>query len=296
MANATARVEDDFTVEHDKGYDSLARLMRDYPETTIFRQFKALCAKMLVYRQADLLYDEEELELVSRWNEDDPEKKWFNHSWKEILDNPDAAVLRDKVNHVQEKLKSYCKDEMLVLTAEVEKLPGPNSLSFTFLQEWVKHRDRGADFLLDIEAQAWDSCQRDDYVVLSPTTSHDRLAIALDALIVPLYHRYIGTRRPPTAHKTHGRVWDYRFDRFILLGNILTILLATAIPAGSIVVLYVIKSMIIRLLIIAIFCLVFACTMTFMVGAKRVNVFSATAAFAAVQAVFVGGTTLVQMG
>ena len=44
-----ARVEGDNTVEHDKGYESLARLMRDYPKTTMLRQFKALCAEMLMF-------------------------------------------------------------------------------------------------------------------------------------------------------------------------------------------------------------------------------------------------------
>lgn len=112
MSNATTRAENGDVIEHDKGYESLARLMRDYPETAIFRQFKALCAKMLMYRQADLLYDEEELELVSQLNENEPEKRSLNHSWKEIFSNPGAQVLRDKVDNVQEKLKSYCEGNL----------------------------------------------------------------------------------------------------------------------------------------------------------------------------------------
>lgn len=180
---------------------------------------------------------------------------------------------------------------MLVLKAKVEKLPEPNSLNFMFLQNWVNHRDRGDGFILDIDP--WESSQRDDFVTM---TCPDRFATALEGWIVPWYHQYIGARGPPTAHKRHGMLWYYGPDRFVLLGNILTVLLATAIPAGSIVILFVVRSMVLRLLVIAIFCLVFACSMTFVVGARRVDVFSATAALAAVQAVFVGGTTLVQMG
>jgi len=197
-----------------------------------------------------------------------------------------------KANEVQEKLKSYY--DILVLANAVERLPDPHSLDRSFLESWIKHRDRGEDFLLDLEAQAWDSCHGDDYVALSPTTTGDNLAAALSTLTVPWYHKFIGTRRQQTANARHGKVWHYSFRRFVFAGNVLCILLATGIPAGSIVILYVVTSMVVRLCIIAIFCFLFACTMTFVVKAKRVDVFSSTAAFAAVQAVFVGGTTLVQ--
>ncbi|KAJ9606847.1 hypothetical protein H2200_008857 [Cladophialophora chaetospira] len=287
-----AKLCENKTIEEDKGYGALARLMADYPENTIFRQFRALCSRMLMYRQVELLYDESELRLMTQWNELDPERARCNHSWKEMGNNPGAVMFRDKVDQVQTKLRSYY--EMLMLAGAVEKLPNPNTLSLAFLQDWVKHRDRGNDFLLDIESQAWDASHGDDYVVLSPKASHDSLAVALVGLIVPIYHRMIGTHRSPAAKTGHGKIWHYGFERFVLLGNILCILLATGIPSGSIVILYVVSSMLLRLLIIAIFCFLFACTMTFIVGARRVDVFSATAAFAAVQAVFVGGTTLVQ--
>ncbi|KAK5053805.1 hypothetical protein LTR84_001767 [Exophiala bonariae] len=287
-----ATVQEAETPGDDRGYDSLARLMSDHPDNTIFRQFRALCSKMLMYRQADLLYDEEDLEFLSEENEKKQEKKSFNHCWNDISVKAEAATFREKIDDVQRKLKSYY--ELLALTATIENLPRPNNLSLAFLQEWVKSQDRGEGFLLDTERQIWESAPADDFVVLSPKATNDRLAVALNAFIQPLYHAHIGARRLPTA-KRHGRVWSYDFQQFVLLGNILCILLATGIPAGSIVILYLVCSMWLRLLIIAIFCLLFAFVLTFIGGARRVDVFSATAAFAAVQAVFVGGTTLVQV-
>lgn len=186
-------------------------------------------------------------------------------------------------------------DDLLLVAAQVEKLASPNSMSLAFLRNWIKHRDRGPGFLLDIEAQAWHSSHGDDFIAVSPEGTNDGLAIALNALIMPFYHRYIGSRRPPMAQTKYGQVWNYRFERFVLLAKVLSVLLATAAPAGSIVILYIVSEMWLRLLIIAIFCFLFASVMTFVVGARRIDVFSATAAFAAVQAVFVGGTTLVQL-
>jgi len=91
-----ARVGNDTNGEDRNGYESIARLMDDHPECAIFRRFRELCAKMLLYRQAELLYDEDELKFASRCHKDDSEKKCFNHSWDKVLSSAGAEEFRKK--------------------------------------------------------------------------------------------------------------------------------------------------------------------------------------------------------
>jgi hypothetical protein len=65
-------------------------------------------------------------------------------------------------------------------------------------------------------------------------------------------------------------------------------MLSSLLPVTSIVVLYVVQSMPKRLGLITIFTAAFSFALTVMTTAKRPEIFAATAAFAAVQVVFIG--------
>lgn len=66
------------------------------------------------------------------------------------------------------------------------------------------------------------------------------------------------------------------------------------ISTVSIVVLYYVQPMGARLALVSVFNPVFALTMMFVVGHRRGETFAATAAFAAVQVIFVGGVNVIE--
>ena len=70
----------------------------------------------------------------------------------------------------------------------------------------------------------------------------------------------------------------YRDSYFYRIGNILGTLISTLIPVGAIVVLYLVSDMATRLAIVSIFTALFSMTLSVATGARRVEIFAATAA------------------
>ena len=181
---------------------------------------------------------------------------------------------------------------MLDLTARIHKLPSPNSRCLSFLQDWLSRPDRGNSFLRDVEAKPWDSSYGHDHVVLCSKVVGDQLASHIRAAVVPWYHKFFGWLSPPVADEEIGEIWQYTSERIIRFGDILCMFLSSAIPVVSIVALYFVENMLIRFVMISIFCLIFSGALVFIVGSRRADVFAATTAFAAIQAVFVGGISM----
>jgi len=73
-----------------------------------------------------------------------------------------------------------------------------------------------------------------------------------------------------------------------MIGTIISALL----PILSVVVLYCVKNMWVRLALVAVFTVLFSLVLSLIAPAKRIEVFAATAAFASVQVVFVGSTAV----
>ena len=100
----------------------------------------------------------------------------------------------------------------------------------------------------------------------------------------------------------------YEDSKLLQLADILSTLISSALPIGSIIALYYINTMIVRLVVIAVFTMTFSMVLSLMTSARKVDVFAATAAyvcigtvvtillmmirrFSAVQVVFVSGTS-----
>jgi hypothetical protein len=130
-----------------------------------------------------------------------------------------------------------------------------------------------------------------DLVVLSRSSKErDQFAQFMSDGILPLFHRRIGQKLtdPIPESKIHD-TWEYKQKIFVVLCNVICMVLSALIPSISIFVLCLLKSMAARLSVITAMSFVFSVVMTFIVQARRVEVFAATTAFAAVQVVFLGG-------
>jgi hypothetical protein len=75
-----------------------------------------------------------------------------------------------------------------------------------------------------------------------------------------------------------SNIFLYRDSHFHRIANILGTLISSLIPIGSIVVLYLVTDMRIRLAIVSLFTSVFSIALSLVTSAKRVEIFAATAA------------------
>jgi hypothetical protein len=104
-----------------------------------------------------------------------------------------------------------------------------------------------------------------------------------------MYHRYIGHRfHKKVGDHDLGDLWHYKDGTFVFLGNVACILLSSLLPSACIFSLFYAHRMLIRLILITCFTFVFSIVMTFVVQARRQDIFTAALALAAVQVVFVG--------
>lgn len=178
----------------------------------------------------------------------------------------------------------------MIQTANVHRLAEPLECDLNFLREWLELPHGGDFFLKGLEAEPWEPhCGADLVALWGRQEERDQFAQYLSDKIVPWYHHHIGHRnKKPIAAEDWDRVWEYRSEIFVVLGNIICMILSALVPTASILSLYFVKSMIARLAIVAGMSFLFSFVMTVIVQGRRVDVFAATTAFAAVQVVFVG--------
>ncbi len=290
------------------GYERLSRLIGTYPELAIYRKFSTLCTKLILYKQAELQHLENELNIISEMDARDPGKSGYMVSWEALneasaIDGDDLQ--RRKVLEIDEKMDKYCQtstvllecnttdlrlDSAILKAYQIHSLAKPVECDIGFLREWLE-RPEGADYSIKgVEAEPWKPCCAADLVSLSRPDTRDEFAQSLSDKILPWYHHYLGRRGKKPAISDNNDldgIWEYRPEVFVALGNITCMVLSSIIPTTSIFALHFVKSMIARLAVIAAMSFVFSFVMMVIVRGRRVEVFAATTAFAAVLVVFV---------
>ena len=108
---------------------------------------------------------------------------------------------------------------------------------------------------------------------------------------IPRWHLKFGHKRPPNvgADLGIGELWEYKTYTLQRCGNFICVVLSSIVPIASIQGLYWIPNTLGRLMAITGFIFIFATIMMLVTGCRRFEVFGATAAFAAVQVVFLQG-------
>jgi hypothetical protein len=182
-------------------------------------------------------------------------------------------------------------DEFLLLTAKVKNLAKPQGCDYKYFNRWLNRPMADKRFLKGIEARAWLPKYESDLVLSSRQPSQkDSFAQFMIDKILPWYHRSIGVLcQKPISNEDMPDTWHYKKKSFVVVGDMICMLLSTLIPTVSILVLNSQKSTIARLSVTTVMSFVCSVIMTFVVQGRRVDVFAATTAFAAVQVVFLGG-------
>ena len=184
-------------------------------------------------------------------------------------------------------------DSALLKAFQIQNLAKPVECDIEFLREWLERPEGGDYSIKGVEAEPWKLCCAADLLTLSQPGGRDQFAQSLSDKILPWYHHYLGRRRKRRSSSDNdlGHIWEYKHKVFVALGNIICMVFSSVIPTTSIFALHFVKSMIARLAVITAMSFVFSFVMMVVVRGRRVEVFAATTAFAAVQVVFVDKVT-----
>ncbi len=99
--------------------------------------------------------------------------------------------------------------------------------------------------------------------------------------------RLIQALNPVSATNRSG-MWEYGCKTFVVLRNSICMTLSALVPTAAILLFYFIKTMIARLATVSGMSSLFSLIMMVIFQGRRMDVFGATAAFAAIKAVCVG--------
>ncbi|KAF3040788.1 hypothetical protein E8E11_001906 [Didymella keratinophila] len=274
------------------GYPKLAAKIEILPEAAIFRRFGALNAQNLLYYQAELTYLEQDLRAQQKVDDDDQKAygRSYATNWiwlKKSKEDGEGRQL-DLVLEIREKLAKY--NEAVIQQAKMLKYPEPTAWDLQHLQDYLGSQEMGPRAMVGEDSLTWglksqNISAKPDLVALKPRAKKDAFSVwAAESTIFNIFK--CGCYRFMNPSQVHGAI-GYEDTTIYRITYWFTSILASLIPIASIVILYRVQSMPARLGVIAAFnVLVSVCLMGF-ASAKRSEVFAITAAFAAVQVVFV---------
>ncbi|KAL4775845.1 hypothetical protein BDW60DRAFT_225026 [Aspergillus nidulans var. acristatus] len=261
------------------GYSDLATLMYKDKGLSIFRSFRHLNAKNLLYYQAEIVNAEAELQEIIEDDatSGDTDREKFASSVRYLKDSqfPPSEQWK-KFIELRGLLEAY--NAAVLQYASILQLAAPHEndreLLRSWLQEWAFCKT-GAEF------DQWFGERdenADDLVTLSGRYENvDHFTKWVIQSVIPAFHEWVGWRGTNDRDIEMGIVTydDKKIKRATRIASTIT---SSVIPASSMIALYLIKNMITRLIIIIIYNIAFSVILGFLAKARRVEVFAASTA------------------
>ncbi|KAF1845020.1 uncharacterized protein K460DRAFT_416351 [Cucurbitaria berberidis CBS 394.84] len=276
------------------GYPSLAWLMHLYPDNAIFRRFGELNMLHLLRLQAELQDMENELQKIREEDtmSDDLIRMCHAKDFRAMRDNEEDSEQYELLISIGKKLQEY--NAALALSLQSKGADQPTKRELRNLQEWLSRPKGGNGFLAGEEARVWEGRDTSEYVTLFPRDlEDDAFTSFLGGRLLDIYHAVLGHRQR-SKYGTDSPDVDirkYSGRRIRKASNIAVALMSSILPTLAILVLYFVRRMIVRIGLVILFTAVFSIALAVFTAARKVEIFSATAAFAAVEVVYIGGTT-----
>jgi hypothetical protein len=133
--------------------------------------------------------------------------------------------------------------------------------------------------LYGLDRNSWDKDHERDLLALSDRTTGDPFSQWFTNKAIPSFHHLLGKRfKTPVS----DGVYDYNDSIIVWIGNVLSTVVASMLPLGSIVILYFVTSNGLRLTIIAILSACFSLALAVLTTARKIEIFAATSAYALV--------------
>ncbi|KAH8590888.1 hypothetical protein B0O99DRAFT_675689 [Bisporella sp. PMI_857] len=270
-----------------EGYTAVAQFMGTHDEMAIVRRFKELNMRDILYMQAEILHLKEELREQEIAAEEKPEKDYSAKDWWSLAhaEDEEGRSRWSTVLKIRQKLEQY--NNRIAQQVVLTNLKGPHSYDLAFFRDWLQRPKMGNFPLLGLDRNAWEAENMDDLLAIRPRKHNDPVSRLVINRFVPWFHTVFGSRfKKPIPESPLSEISHYHERPIIKSINILGTIIASLLPISAIVILYFVTNDFARLGVIVAFTAVFSLCLTLVTQAKRVEIFVATSAFAAVQVVF----------
>ncbi|KAL4994747.1 hypothetical protein BDV10DRAFT_188717 [Aspergillus recurvatus] len=279
------------------GYDKLAVLMTSDKGLSIFRSFKRLNATNLLYLQAEIALKEEELFDIAkkdRESEDDLRKEYSSSvKYMKGFSEDEPSEQWEKWLQVRELLEKY--NTAVAQHAQLLRYKPPHRRDLKIFKQWLADN---SVWSTTAECHQWFGPKDDkegDLITLSGRYENvDSLTRWVFRAFVPFWHKHVigfwysfaGSKKKQTGDIETGTVY-YDDEKIVRFTRVTSTITSSMIPASSMLALYLIENMITRLIIIIVYNIGFSIIIGLLAKARRVEVFAASTAFAAVQVAFI---------
>ncbi|KAK1450401.1 hypothetical protein CMEL01_07737 [Colletotrichum melonis] len=249
-------------------------------------------------------------------NSTNPIRREYGSSFrvmKQYAEDPDS-IQYELLLEIGKRLDEY--HQAVQHASSLQKLPRPSDDEWEFLATWLRKPKGGNGFLdmTGIEAMTWNRANQDDtFNIGGPAVGTDRFTKFMNGKVVNLYHRVIGQHSTVSIHFTQTfpscsvrsiqtnihteksseklRPDDtraYNEEKISRFSDIILATLSAALPTLAILALYFVQNMLHRIGLVIVLTMIFSVLFALLTGAKKAEIFAATAAFAAVEVVYIG--------
>jgi hypothetical protein len=144
------------------------------------------------------------------------------------------------------------------------------------LQRWFKDKDMGNFPLIGADSKLWNNSSASDLIAIKARKGDDPFATLFLNKVIRWWHHGIGHRfKKPLDEES--QYFEYKDKNMLRAANILISVISSVFLMGSIVALYFVNNMLVRLGIIAVLTQLFSLTLILVTSARKVEVFAATA-------------------
>lgn len=175
-------------------------------------------------------------------------------------------------------------DRELAQQAYLSGLPGPKAYDLEFFRSWFERPKMGNFPLYGRDQDAWSPENDYDLLALQRRGSSDPFSNWLTNSFIPFFHNLLGKRfKQPLPEDPESEICHYSETRLSAVVGVFGTVLSSILPITSIVVLYFVTNMLVRLGLTVAFTAMFSCCLALVSRAKRVEIFAASSAYACPQ-------------
>ncbi|KAI1747191.1 hypothetical protein F4782DRAFT_535637 [Xylaria castorea] len=289
------------------GYRRLADYMAWNQSAAIFERFRSANILNLLGLQAEIARHQDELIKTTVADEaqaDQPVRKEYQFNWSALQDGEGGnSRQRGLIMKMRKALEEY--NTTLVHQITLGNQPNPSPRDAHQLCQWIENPYGLASDLRGPGSRLWFSQQNGEYrvadklVLWQGSEGRDGFTQLLrrgcDKITCVLPYFHAQTRSFPAYREVFPNPspqQDFKVSpsasAIIGAGDKFVTVISCLLITAPIVVLNFVTTTSLRLVLIVLFTLAFSLALAFMSDAKRKEIFAATAAFVAVQAVFIG--------
>jgi hypothetical protein len=151
--------------------------------------------------------------------------------------------------------------------------PAPTDLDF--LKQWLQRGKQGNSALTGLDNDVWDISPSSELTALKRQKSDDQVSSWVLNRFIVWWHRHFSRLHKSDSENLYV---EYKDHKLLKIAMVLGTAIATLLPLTSIVVLYLVTNLGLRLGLVACFTFIFSLLLVTMTRARMIEIFSATSA------------------